>query len=586
MLGKGVRNMRRRVVRRTPRVTSLLCWSMLAHLLWWPTPATGDGPAVYAIKDARIVTVSGPTIDKGTIVFRDGLITAVGATVPIPADARVIEAAGMTVYPGLIDAHTDLGLPSAPSPQVTVRTGGAPPAAPPAPPQPAPPSHTQPEFFAARRLEAGGPRLESARAAGITTALTIGRTGIFIGHSALINLAGDTPQKMVVKSPVALHIGFSPTGGVGGSFPTSLMGVFAHIRQMLLDAQHYAAQWERYRQNPRGMQRPEYNEALEALQPVVTGERPVVLLANSETEIRRVIQLAEEFNLKYIVSGAIGAASVARVLAEKKVPVLLNMNFPQRPREADPEADEPLRVLRLRAEAPAVAAALHRAGVRMAFHSGYAQNPKDFLRNVAKAIAAGLPREAALKALTLDAAEIFGVAEQLGSLEVGKIANLVVTDGDLFDDKTKITHLFIDGREVELRPEPERPAGPPTGAPSPPPDVSGTWSVTVDSPQGAVPVTLQLRQEGTTLSGTVTSPFGQTPIARGTLAGDQMELTVNATIQGNQVVVTFSGRVEGDRISGLVTVEGQGSFTFSGTRSPRAEEAISPGVPLTEEGML
>jgi imidazolonepropionase-like amidohydrolase len=559
---------------------------VLIHVLWWPNPAKGDGPAVYAIKDARIVTVSGPTIDKGTIVFRDGLITAVGASVPIPADARVIEAAGMTVYPGLIDAYTDLGLPSAPSPQVTVRTGGAPPAAPPAPPQPAPPSHTQPEFFAARRLEAGGPRLESARAAGITTALTIGRTGIFIGHSALINLAGDTPQKMVVKSPVALHIGFSPTGGFGGSFPTSLMGVFAHIRQMLLDAQHYAAQWERYRRNPRGMQRPEYNEALEALQPVVTGERPVVFLANSETEIRRVISLAEEFNLKYMVSGAVGAAPVARVLAEKKVPVLLNMNFPQRPREADPEADEPLRVLRLRAEAPAAAAALHRAGVRMAFHSGYAQNPRDFLRNVAKAIAAGLPRDAALKALTLHAAEIFGVAEQLGSLEVGKIANLVVTDGDLFDEKTKITHLFIDGREVELRPEPERPTGPPPAAPSPPPDVSGTWSVTVDSPQGAVPVTLQLRQEGTTLSGTVTSPFGQTPIARGTLSGDQMELTVNATIQGNQVVVTFSGRVEGDRISGLVTVEGQGSFTFSGTRSPRAEAAISPGVPLTQEAML
>lgn len=565
------------------RLTSILSWGLLLLVVLRPIPASSDGPAVYAIKDARIVTVSGPTIEKGTIVFRNGLITAVGANVPIPADARVIEGAGLTVYPGLIDAYTDLGLPSAPQPQAAVRPGAGPPAAP-AAAQPSPPPHTQPELVAARRLETGGTRLESARSAGITTALTIPRTGIFIGQSALINLAGETPQKMVVKSPVALHIGFSTTGGFGGGFPTSLMGVFAHIRQTLLDAQHYRAAWERYRRNPRGMERPEYNETLEALQPVVMGQLPVIFLASSEREIRRVIQLAEEFRLSYIVSGAVEAYQCADLLAEKKVPVLLSVNFPQRPREADPEADEPLRVLRLRAEAPKAAAALHRAGVLFAVHSGYMQNPRDYVRNVAKAIAAGLPEEAALRALTLNAAQIFGVAEQLGSLDVGKIANLVVTDGDLFDERTKIKHLFIDGREVELRQEPERPTGPPTGAPPRAVVVSGTWTVTVDSPQGAVPVTLQLQQEGTTISGTVTSPFGQTPVARGTLSGDQVELTVNATIQGNQLVVTFSGRVEGDRISGMVTVEGQGSFTFSGTRSPRG--SVSPGATLNEEAAL
>lgn len=570
-------------MKKTTRLTSILSWGLLLLVMLRPIPASSDGPAVYAIKDARIVTVSGPTIEKGTIVFRDGLITAVGTNVPIPADARVIEGAGLTVYPGLIDAYTDLGLPSAPQPQVAARPGAGPPTAQ-AATQPSPPPHTQPEFVAARRLETGGARLESARNAGITTALTIPRTGIFIGQSALINLAGETPQKMVVKSPVALHIGFSTTGGFGGGFPNSLMGVFAHIRQTLLDAQHYRAQWERYRRNPRGMQRPEYNDTLEALQPVVTGQLPVIFLANSDREIRRVIQLAEEFRLTSIVSGAIEAYRCAELLAEKKVPVLLSVNFPQRPREADPEADEPLRALRLRAEAPTAAAALHRAGVLFAFHSGYLQNPRDYVRNVAKAIAAGLPKEAALRALTLNAAHIFGVAEQLGSLDVGKIANLVVTDGDLFDERTRIKHLFIDGREVELRQEPERPTGPPAGEPRRAVDVGGTWTITVDSPQGAIPVTLQLQQEGATISGTVTSPFGQTPVARGTLSGDQVELTVNATIQGNQLVVTFSGRVDGDRISGMVTVEGQGSFTFSGTRSPRA--SVSPGAHLHEEAAL
>ncbi len=513
-------------------------------------PSFGQTPSVYAITNARIVTVSGPTIPKGTVVFRDGLIVAVGENVPVPPEARVIEGSGLTVYPGLFDTQTDLGMPSGPE---------APAAQPPAA------SHTRPEWMAARHLQTQDQRWANVRSAGITTALVIPRTGIFIGQSALVNTAGETPQRMVVKSPAALHIGFTPTGGgLGGQFPGSLMGVFAHIRQMLLDAQHYRLHWEQYRQNPRGLERPEYNEALEALQPYLRGELPVIFHVDTESEIRRAIHLAEEFNLKYILSGAIEGYKAADVLAQKKVPVLVSVNFPERPRDADPEADEPLRVLRLRAEAPQNAARLHQAGVKFAFYSGNLANPRDYLRNVARAVQAGLPREVALKALTLHAAEILGVAEQLGSIEVGKVANLLVTEGDLFDERMQIKHLFIDGRPIELRPpQPERPSTTPS---APPTMAAGTWNLTVESPQGAVPLTLQLRQQGDAISGTVTSPFGQSDLTEGSLSGNEVRFTISVDIQGTPMRVTFAGRIEGDRMSGTVTVEGMGSFPFSGTR--------------------
>lgn len=521
-------------------------------------------PSVYAIKDARIVTVTGPVIPKGTVVFRDGIITAVGENVPIPPEARVIDGSGLVVYPGLFDTQTDLGLPSA------SQVPGPRPAAAPAPPaqaqaqQQPPIPHTQPEWLAARHLQLGGQRFENARVAGITTALVIPPRGIFIGRSALINTAGETSQRAVVKSPVALHIGFTPTGGgLGGRFPGSLMGVFAHIRQTLLDAQHYGQHWEAYRRNPRGLERPEYNESLEALQPVVRGELPVIFHVNSESEIRRAIRLAEEFNLKFILSGALEAYKAVDVLRQKRVPLLVSVNFPERPRDADPEADEPLRVLRLRAEAPENAARLHQAGVKFAFHSGGLSNPRDYIRNVARAVRAGLPEEVALRALTIHAAEILGVAEQLGSIEVGKIANLLVTDGNLFEERTRIRYLFIDGRQIELRPpEPERPSAP--SAPSV--SVTGTWNLTVESPQGVVAVAADLQQEGETISGTVTSPFGQSTISSGSVSGGEVRFTLSVEIQGTPMAVTFVGRVVGDRMSGTVTVEGMGSFPFSGTR--------------------
>src|SRR5690349_6312006 len=410
----------------------------------------------YAITNARIVTVSGATIDRGTVVVRNGLIAAVGANVNAPPDARVIDGTGLTIYPGLIDSYTNLALPeAAPSPAAGGGGGGAVFFAAQARPSPSGPNSTQlpglqPEVMVEDVIRTGGADVEASRNIGITTALTSPRTGIWMGQSALINLAGDSPQEMIVRSPVAMHVGFTP---LRGSYPGSLMGVFAALRQMMLDAQRYRDSLQAYERAPRGMRRPEVDRSLAALVPVVDGRMPVVMLANSEREITRALDLANEFKLKLIVAGGREADRVADRLVKQNVPVLLSLNLPRRTTAALPEADpEPLRVLRERVEAQQTAGKLAKAGVRFAFQSGSMTNISELMGDVRTTIENGLSAVDAVRAFTIWPSEILGVQDQLGTIEVGKIANLTVTRGDLFDRNTRVAQVFIDGRPVDLRP--------------------------------------------------------------------------------------------------------------------------------------
>ena len=432
------------------------------------------GTDTYAITNARIVTVSGPTIERGTVVVRDGLIAAVGASVNPPSDARIIDGTGLTVYPGIIDASTSLGIPRpSPSPAAGGGGGGFAGLFGQTAPSATSPNSTQlpgmqPEILASDIIRPGGTEIEAARNNGITTAQTAPRGNVFLGQSAVINLAGDTPQQMIVRSPVALYIGVSPLGG--GQYPGSLMGVFSSVRQAFFDARRYREMNEIYERNPRGMKRPEQDKSLAALLPVIAGRMPVAMQAEREREIERVLDLARELNIQVIINGGLEADHVAARLKAMNVPVLLSLNFPRRAAAASPEAEpETLRVMRERVEAPKTAGRLAAGGVRFAFQSGGMTSIADYLTNAAKAVENGLSRDDAIRALTLGPAEILGVRSQLGSIEVGKIANLTITRGDILDKTRRITHVFIDGRPVELRPTTApgggRPAPSPTATP-------------------------------------------------------------------------------------------------------------------------
>jgi hypothetical protein len=255
---------------------------------------------------------------------------------------------------------------------------------------------------------------------------------------------------MVVQAQSALIVNLGYSGGYRG-FPNSLLGHIAYVRQIFLDAGQYRMAWAVYRADPRGLPRPAYDRTLEPLLLALSERRPVLYPGNLAKEIHRALDISKELNFSLIVYGAHEGYEVAETLAKRKVSALVNLEWPEKEKDGDPEEEEPLRVLRLRDCAPGTPAAFEKAGVQFAFGSGEIHNAGEILPKVRAAIEKGLSPEAALRALTLSAAEIYSVENRLGSLDSGKIANLVVTEGDLFAEKPKLKMVFVDGRKYEIR---------------------------------------------------------------------------------------------------------------------------------------
>src|SRR5262245_25414532 len=248
---------------------------LLAALLAVAARSGAEPPAVYALVGARIVSVSGPVLEKGTVVLRDGLIAAVGENASVPADARVIDATGLVLTPGLIDGFGSVGLPA---PITRPREAGAA-SPPPAPPGPGP---LAPEAMSLDQLRPAD--AVKARDSGITTALVVRREGVLPGQSVLVNLAGDKAEDMVIRQPAALHLHMST---LSRQYPASLMGTMAYVRQALLDAGRYREEWAAYEKAPAGRKRPAYDRRLAALQDVAAGRETLVVTASRENDIRR-----------------------------------------------------------------------------------------------------------------------------------------------------------------------------------------------------------------------------------------------------------------------------------------------------------
>jgi imidazolonepropionase-like amidohydrolase len=531
----------------------------------------------YAITNARIVTVSGPTIEKGTVVVRDGLIAAVGADATVPADAQVFDGAGLTVYPGFFDTLTSVGIQA---PTRPTATGGGPGgggggAAAAAAQQQANaqtnsnyPAGLRPETIVADDLRGGDAQFETNRNAGFTTVLTVGRTGVFNGQSAIINLAGESVSGMILKSPFAEHVSFAT---VPGQYPGSLMGTISALRQMFLDAQRLRELHKLYAANPRGMKRPDVDLSLQALFPVLDRQMPIVFNANREAEIKRALELAREFNLRAIIAGGQESWKVADQLKSQDVPVLLSLNFPKRTAAASAEADpESMDLLRFRAETPKTAAKLQAAGVKFAFQSGGTTTLADFFSNAAKAVENGLPRDLAIRSMTLGSAEILGIGDRLGSIETGKIANLTVVKGDLFGKDRAVTNVFVDGRPFEQKPPAARPEGgrpPGGGAAAGLPQVGGNYSINISVPGQPLSGTMALTQQAAIVSGTLQTQLGTSQIKDGKVTAEGFSFTAAVDFGGSTIEIFVKGTVSGNQINGTIDSP-QGTVPFSGTRNP------------------
>jgi imidazolonepropionase-like amidohydrolase len=403
-------------------------------------PLAAGAADVVVVRGGRIVTVSGPVIENGTVVIAEGKIAAVGASVDVPAGARVIDASGQTVYPGLIDGLTTLGLTEIGSVAGSVDTTET--------------GDINPHAEAWIAVNPHSELLPVARANGITAALAAPAGGLVSGQSALLRLAGTTPEELTVKTPVAMHFVY-PTGrpafDIARLFDEPELKTFEErqkerkrnqekdlkrLGNLLEEAKAYGAALAAARAGR--IPAPKVDLPMEALAPVARGEVPVIMRADAEDDIRSAVKFAEEHGLKLIVAGGLDAWRVTDLLKQRDVAVLVNVDRLPR-RESDPYD-----------AAYANPAALQRAGVRFAIVSDDASQSRNLPYEAAMARAYGLPAEAALRAITLSPAEIFGVADRMGAIAPGRGADLFVATGDIMDPRTSVTHVIIGGQEQSL----------------------------------------------------------------------------------------------------------------------------------------
>lgn len=512
-------------------------------------------PPYYAIQNVRVVTGVGAPMDGATVLLADGLIEAVGKNIKIPGDARVIDGKDLTLYPGLIDAMTTLAQ-KAPEDGET-RSSNAPVVM-----GPEDRPSTTPWVTAVEQL-AEDAKIDKWRSAGFTSALTTPEKGIFAGQAALIELVDKPDRQAVLSTPVAQRLNFMGAGELR-TFPGSLMGVIAYIEQVFADADHYAKVKATYAKDPRGRVRPEYDRTLEPLETAIANKTPFMMPANLGREIDRALALRNRLNVAAIIYGGQGAYDRAAELKAARVPVLVNLNWPKEEKNRDPEAETPFRTLAHRRLAPTTPAALAAAGVPFAFYSGGLATTSEVFENIRVATDNGLSHEAALAALTSGPASILGVANRVGTIEKGKVANLVLATDWPWAEDAEVRAVFVDGRLYQKRKSNE-----PTEAPSM--DVSGTWKMTTQSPRGTREMTadMTMSKDGK-VKGKVTSDRGDAAMDDARMSGDVLRFKTTREIEGRSVTSSWTLNVEGEKLSGTATA-GSMQMDVAGTRTAKAE---------------
>jgi len=390
------------------------------------------GQGTFAIKNAKIVTVSGETIEKGTVVVKDGLISAVGAKVSVPSRAKVIQGKGLVVYPGLFNAATQMGLTEIGAAPLTNDYSEM--------------GEYMPHLLAFTAVHVESEHIPVARVDGITHVATMPSGGTIPGQAALIHMAGWSPEEMEIERQAAMVLEFpsllplrSRGFGFGGGRSQSQSDRQKDFEKKISELKTLFAKTEHYRKARESGADITPDKQFEALIPVVTGRQLVVIQADSHVDIKEAVKFAEGQGLNFVLSGAADAWKVADFLAEKNVRVILGPTQRLPFREDDP--------IDIMYRAPSI---LHEKGVRFAFSTGGASDARTLPFETGNAVAYGLDYDAALRAITLTPAEFFGFSEKLGSVDEGKIANLIVADGDILEYQTKIHHVFIQGAPVEM----------------------------------------------------------------------------------------------------------------------------------------
>jgi imidazolonepropionase-like amidohydrolase len=401
-------------------------------------------PEIYAFTGARVVTKPGVTIDNATLVIRNGIIEAVGQNIKIPDDAWIVKMDGKTIYPGFIESYSNLGMPDAKTiaeSQEKLPQDGR---------------HWNPQvrshFSSSLAYSYDEKKAETLRSMGFVAAHTMSDAGVFRGSGSVIKLAEDVPSKQLINTDISQGLSFIRTTELDRGYPTSVMGAIALIRQSFYDAIWYGQV-----KNDLTLKK-ELNPSIGKLADALKNNTPFVIETADEQYLMRAANIAKEFSLNLWTKGSGFEYRRVDQVKNSGVSLTLPLNFPEKPEVQKPEESinislENLRHWYLAPENPAI---LHKAGVPFAITASGIDKPDNFLKNLRTSVKRGLPKEIALEALTSIPASKLGIDHLYGTLEKGKSASFIITNGDVFDDKTKIEEVWVSGKQHKIE-ETERP---------------------------------------------------------------------------------------------------------------------------------
>lgn len=557
-----------------------------------PAPAT----RIFLIQNARIVQAPGKVLEKGAVLIENGLITQVGTNLTAPYDAQIIKADSMTVYAGFIDGFSmiaqskpkDEPLPRIPRPaEPTFERAGITP-------------HRDVRSF----LKPDENSVEEWRNLGFLAAQVVPYGQMMPGETALILMGGDSPSKMVLIPHLAQAGQFAAAArGQGqGVYPSNILGIMAMWRQAFLSAKRNMQYEAQYEKNRMGMSRPEYDPVLTALYPVVKGEQSVAFFTEDQLGALRFLRLRDELGFRGELYGLRNGFEILSTLKTANLPIFLSLNLPEEPKAAadstkTPEAgkrtekpsDVAAETARLRQRQTQVrnqyyaqAATFQQAGIPFGFTTREAKS-SSIRKAFTLMLKNGLREDDLLAALTVTPARLLGAEAQLGSIEKGKVANLILADGPIFAEKTQIRTVFVDGkptyypiakpagneggRAKETPKQGERPKDAPKQPENRNKAAIGTWKLSVMTPNGEETATLILKEAADALAGSVKTSDGQDMRAEKIkLNGTNLTLTVTGTSFSADLDVILKG----DTLEGTATVSGN-ALPLTGTRTSKPE---------------
>ncbi len=547
---------------RQQRAASLSCFFIEVVAAAWcvaavaddQRPPSGFRPRTFALTKAKIVVAPGQVIETGHVVVRDGRVIAVGADAAIPAEALVIEADGLHLYPGFIDAgasalfdevkplplegrSVDISKYALAGMRSDDRNG------------------LTPEFAAGEHLKPQQTDLDKYRQAGFVAVHVLPSGRIASGTGAVVNLASLPVREALLSTTTFATMQLSERGGQ--DYPATLMGVHAHLRQAFLDAERHAKWQKLFASSANGgvgaasVERPPFDPAFEAFNAMRAAGTKTLFVAHSRDDHDRALNFAAEHQLRSVIWGGREAYRVIERLKKTETDIIVQVDFDDEPKleapkpnenDSLPDLPEPQRVREHKRqdwkERVSGLAALHKAGVRFAISSREAKSQADVLKGVRQAIANGLDRDAALAALTTQPAAMLGLERELGTIEVGKPAYFIAMTGPFDNEHAKVRHVVINGQRYEYHKD-EKPVEPTKPGEPQPLQVAGKWTVEIGSADGKLRGELELNQSDRTLSGHFQSDQGDGRLASGKATKDGIEFVVSIGAGDNAIQLKF-----------------------------------------------